>query len=76
MNRKVLYRKWSQVKPEDIMFTQSPLAYVWSKDEYDGTFLSFVSAVIINELVAMGLIQTTDGHIVQVPIAQFRFVDL
>ena len=76
LHRPVMYRKWSQVKPEDLKIGQSPRAYVWSKEQYYGIFLDFVSAVIIDELVVMGLIQDKDGHILQVPLDQFSFTDL
>ena len=75
MNRPVLYRVWAQVKPEDVKPSQSPRAYVWSEDEHVGAFLEFVSAVIIDELVVMGLIEDKEGHVIQVPLPQFRFVD-
>lgn len=74
--RPVEYHTYSQVKLEDLKANQSPNAYVWSVDQYKGTFLGFESGIEAEELLIVGLIQTFDGSIISVPLNQFQFTDL
>jgi len=73
--RPVKYRKWERVKEEDRKLNQSDRAYVWSKEEYEGTFLEFVHYNNKDAESEM-IIETPDGRLVGAPLSQVRFVDL
>jgi hypothetical protein len=72
--RPVLYRKYEQVELENLEARQSPMAYDWSKDEYEGLFLKFIHSVISEEVVIYMLIENADGTIIDCPIDKCRFV--
>lgn len=74
--RPVKYQLYEQVTPETRAPGQSPSSYVWSEDEYDGTFLGFESGIEADELTIQAMIQDSKGYVETVPLGRFRFVDL
>lgn len=73
--RPVLYRTYDKVPKESLKFNQADGSYDWSKEEYIGTFMTFVH-YNNDDLESDVIVERPDGTLAHAPISKVRFTDI